>query len=393
MLKPISVSALTSVLKEFLESAFPSVCVEGEISNFRDHAASGHMYFTLKDDKSQVRCTLWKWSRRNLRFMPENGMKVVITGNIRIYEKNGEYNLNVQNLEPSGVGALQLAFEQLKAKLEKEGLFDASRKRPIPEYPGTIGIVTSAGGAALRDIINVLRRRMPGVRIVLNPAAVQGEGAAGEIARAIDEFNEWGGADVLIVGRGGGSLEDLWAFNEEPVARSIARSGIPVISAVGHEVDYTIADFAADLRAPTPSAAAELAVRERDALVLAVKACADRIAGALLDQARNYRERLERLCKAAVLTRPHALVEQWYQRLDGQVKLFHMAFKGRMETARAALKEMAGRLEALNPLNVLSRGYSMTLCGDKILTSASRVKPGDEILTRLLEGSVRSRVI
>ncbi|MFQ5772424.1 MAG: exodeoxyribonuclease VII large subunit, partial [bacterium] len=263
--KHYSVSELTRQIKFLLESSFPEIWVQGEISNFTHHS-SGHMYFSLKDENAQISCVMWRSRNQHLFFTPQDGMKVILDARITVYEKRGAYQLDVLQMQPAGVGELQLAFEQLKNRLREEGLFSEEFKKPIPLYPERIGIVTSPTGAAVQDLISVLQRRFPGIEIIINAARVQGEGAATEIARAIDDFNDYGKVDVLIVGRGGGSLEDLWAFNEEVVARAVFRSKIPIISAVGHEVDFTICDFVADLRAPTPSAAAELAVRHRDEL-------------------------------------------------------------------------------------------------------------------------------
>src|SRR2546428_3344102 len=257
-----TVSALTALLRVHIESAFSDVWVEGEVSNLRI-PTSGHAYFTLKDASSQIRAVLFRSVGRSQRFALQDGLQLVCRGRLTVYEPRGDYQVIVEYAEPKGVGALQLAFEQLKARLAAEGLFDQARKRPLPFLPRRIGVVTSPTGAAIRDIVQVAHKRDPGVTIVLDPVAVQGESAAGEIARAIEELNEMGGFDVLIVGRGGGSLEDLWPFNEEIVARAVAASRIPVVSAVGHEIDFTIADFVADMRAPTPSAAAELVVRDR----------------------------------------------------------------------------------------------------------------------------------
>jgi len=324
--------------------------------------------------------------------MPENGMKVVITGQIRVYERGGDYQLNVQSVEPSGIGALQVAFEQLKERLAMEGLFDEERKRPLPPFPDTIGIVTAEGGAALRDMISVLKRRMPSVRILVSPAKVQGEGAALEIAEAIEMLNEQGEADLIIVGRGGGSMEDLWAFNEETVAYAIFRSAIPVISAVGHEVDYTIADFTADLRAPTPSAAAELAVRNRDDLILQIKSQIDTVASALYQLVALKKERLERLMKSASLTRPWEMVEPHYQRLDHVMRLFRAHLLACLENGRTRFSNGAVRLQALNPLAVLSRGYSVTLKAGKVVTHIGQCAEGDELQTRLQVGSLVSVV-
>src|SRR5512136_2779310 len=270
----LTVSRLTALIRSTLEENFEHVWVEGEVSNLST-PSSGHLYFTLKDAGAQLRCVMFKGAVRNLRFRLKDGMGLILRGRITVYEQRGDYQLIAEYAEPLGIGALQLAFEQLKERLVREGLFDESRKKPLPVLPQRIGVVTSPTGAAIHDILTVVNRRFANVQILIVPVRVQGDGAAAEIAAAIDDVNRYGAVDVMIVGRGGGSLEDLWAFNEEAVARAIARSRIPVISAVGHETDYTIADFAADLRAPTPSAAAELAVKDRDELVLHVKSCAD----------------------------------------------------------------------------------------------------------------------
>ncbi|MFH0921056.1 MAG: exodeoxyribonuclease VII large subunit [Fibrobacterota bacterium] len=389
--KPLSVYDLTLLIKGQLESAFPDLLVEGEISNYIDHA-SGHIYFTLKDDKSQVRCTLWKWARKHLRFTPEDGMKVRILGEVRVYEKAGSYQLNVKALEPSGIGALQLAFEQLKERLGKEGLFDAGRKRPMPVFPARIGIVTSESGAALRDIIKVARRRMPSCALVLNPALVQGEGAAQDIARAIREFNAYGNVDLLIVGRGGGSLEDLWAFNEEAVARAIAESVIPVVSAVGHEVDTTIADYVADLRAPTPSAAVEMVLPSRDDLIVRVKSLADAVASSLRGTVNAYRERLQRLIMSRVLTRPQEILAPLVQRLDDLGRFMELHMERLLDQARHRLSAASGKLDLLSPLGVLARGYSITRREGAVTTDAAVFRPGDELETVLAKGRVKSRV-
>ncbi len=284
----LTVSALTAQLRAVLEERFPAVWVEGEISNYRLYG-SGHAYFTLKDADAQLRCALFRTRGRRLRFEPADGLHVMAFGSVEVYAQRGEYQLVVELLEPKGLGALQLAFEQLKARLQAEGLFEQARKRELPRFPRKIGIVTSPSGAALRDMLRVIGRRFGELHIVIAPCRVQGDGAAEEIARGLGDLNALGDVDVIIVGRGGGSLEDLWAFNEETVARAIVASKAPVISAVGHEVDFTIADFVADLRAPTPSAAAELVVREKQAVVDALE------------------ELRRRLCRAAV-ERPNSVL-------------------------------------------------------------------------------------
>jgi len=261
-----SVAEITREIKVLLETTIPVIWVEGEISNLKFHS-SGHLYFSLKDKDSQIGGVMWRSRNASLFFTPQDGIKVLAMGKVTVYEKRGYYQFDVIKMQPAGIGELQLAFEQLKNRLQEEGLFDEEIKKPLPQYPEKIGIVTSPTGAAIQDLLNILNRRSPGIEISLKPVKVQGEGAAPEIATAIDEFNEYGKVDVLIIGRGGGSLEDLWAFNEEVVARAIFRSNIPVISAVGHEIDFSISDFVADLRAPTHSAAAELAVLDRAELL------------------------------------------------------------------------------------------------------------------------------
>ncbi len=389
--KALSVFQFTQLIKENLEGFFSDVLVEGEIGSYTDHS-SGHIYFTLKDDKSQLSCTLWKWSRGILRFEPEEGQKVIVGGPIKVYEKAGRYQLSVQFIQPSGIGDLQLAFEKLKKKLSLEGLCDAERKKQLPAYPATIGIVTSESAAALRDIVRIAWRRNPCVRLILNPAQVQGEGAAADIARAIGEFNGFNGVDLLIVGRGGGSLEDLWAFNEEVVARAIAASKIPIVSAVGHETDFTIADFVADLRAPTPSAAVEMALPDRDELILRVKRYADSVAVNLKHSLETAKVRLERLAGSFVFTRPQSMVENFSQRLDDLTKLMDASWKAVYERGCSSIEKISAKLVLLNPLGVLGRGYSITMVNGKALLSPSEVKDGTLIETVLHKGKLVSRV-
>src|SRR3989440_9776477 len=328
----LTVSALTIELRAVLEERFPAVWVEGEISNFRLYG-SGHAYFTLKDAASHIRAVLFRNRGRRIKFEPADGLHVMAFGSIEVYPQRGEYQLVIELLEPKGLGALQLAFEQLKARLQAEGLFDEARKRPLPRFPKTIGIVTSPSGAAIRDMLRVIGRRFGELHILLAPSRVQGDGAAEEIAQGIRDLNAMGGVDVIIVGRGGGSLEDLWAFNEEAVARAIVASKVPVISAVGHEVDFTIADFVADLRAPTPSAAAELVVREKQAVV---------------DALDDLRERLERAA-----TRPLSDLERRVD--DARSRLDHA---GRVAHDRVAhrIALLTARLKAASPFNRLGVG-------------------------------------
>ncbi|MCX5656755.1 MAG: exodeoxyribonuclease VII large subunit, partial [Candidatus Omnitrophica bacterium] len=310
-----TVSELNRQIRTILEDSFPVIWVEGEVSNLK-RPSSGHLYFTLKDENAQLRTVLFKNNQGKLKFELEDGQKIICGGSVTVYEKQGEYQLLVEKIEPLGIGALQLALEQLKERLMKEGLFDPLHKRALPSMPCHIGIVTSPTGAAIRDILKVIRRRFFNIEISINPVRVQGEGAAQEIARAIEEFNELGDIDVLIVGRGGGSLEDLWAFNEEPVARAIYNSKIPVISAVGHEIDWTIADLVADVRAPTPSAAAEMVIVEKEKISQSVALSAERINQAIRNIISFCESDLESLISRYVFRKPQSLILEARQHID-----------------------------------------------------------------------------
>jgi exodeoxyribonuclease VII large subunit len=348
----LTVSEVTELVRLALEAEIPPVAVEGEISNLR-RPASGHLYFTLKDAASQLRCVFFRALASRLSFEPRDGMKVVAWGRITVYAPRGEYQLKVERLQRSGLGELAQAFLELKERLAAEGLFDAARKRPLPRYPRVVGLVTSATGAAVRDMVRILRRRWPPVRIVLRPTRVQGEGAAEEIARALEAMGAWGGADVVIVGRGGGSLEDLWAFNEEVLARAIARSPIPVVSAVGHEIDVTIADFAADVRAPTPSAAAELVVPEVGTVRRHLAELDRRLTRTVAQRLRDARTRLGALAASRALGRPQDLMDQTRQRLDELLERMGAALRRLGQRRGEALGETARRLEAASPVRRL----------------------------------------
>ncbi len=410
----LTVSQLTERLRQLVEERFPAVWVEGEISNFRLYG-SGHAYFTLKDEGAQVRAVMFRTRTRRLRFEPADGLHVLAFGALEVYAPRGEYQLVVELLEPRGVGALQLAFEQLKQRLGAEGLFDPGRKRPLPAFPRRIGIVTSPDGAALRDMLRIIGRRFAGLSIVLAPCRVQGEGAAEEIAQGVADLNRLGDVDVIIVGRGGGSLEDLWAFNEEVVARAIAASKVPVISAVGHEVDVTIADFVADVRAPTPSAAAELVVREKQAVVEQVAGLRARLERAarrpLRDLERRVDDALARLVHAARGRRaraahraevlaarlraasPFVRLSDGRRRLDGVRARLRHALARHLSDARRRMTHAAGRLDSLSPLAVLGRGYSLTRTPDGRLVRAAReVAVGDAVHVLLAEGDLTCRV-
>lgn len=386
-----SVSELTRQIKEVLETSFPRLWVEGEISNFKHHS-SGHFYFTLKDEKAQIRCAMWRFRAQNLPFRLEDGMKVLVQADLQVYEQGGSYQLIVQQLQPSGIGALQLAFEQLKKKLFNEGLFEESRKRPIPAYPERIGVITSPTGAAIRDIVSVIRRRFPSVEILLYPVRVQGPGAAQEIARAIEIFNEFGEIDVLIVGRGGGSLEDLWAFNEEVVARAIYNSRIPVISAVGHEIDYSIADFVADRRAPTPSAAAELVVRDRRELAGVLAYYQEKLATTLQNKIQNHRDKLRQFQRSYAFRRPEDLVYQKIQRLDELSRHIDTAMQHQLKTRRQRLEILQKQLRALSPQAVLNRGYSICYKDGEVVRDVKQVQVLDMVQVKLARGQFISQV-
>ena len=388
-----TVSALTAEVKAVLEDGFSAVWVEGEVSNFKHHT-SGHMYFTLKDADAQIRAVMFRGSNRLLKFQPKDGMAVLVFGTVTVYERRGEYQITVEFMEPRGVGALQLAFEQLKAKLEAEGLFEAARKRPLPRLPRKIGIITSPTGAVIRDMLTIIGRRFPGLAILIYPVQVQGETAAPEIAAALAAMGRRSDLDVLIVARGGGSLEDLWAFNEEVVARAIARSPIPVISAVGHETDVTIADFVADLRAPTPSAAAELVVAQRDELRQRVDDLAARALAAMENALAVRRTRAEMLGRHLAVLSPAAQVRSQAERLRGLTQRLHAWWGMARMQRQERLKVLAGKLETLSPLAILARGYSIcwSLPDRHVVKAAAEVRVGSEVAVRLHRGELRCLV-
>ena len=383
-----SVSALTQYIKSMFraEGMLRNVSVEGELSNYKMYA-SGHCYFTLKDEAASLKGVMFKSRARLLRFQPENGMKVVATGEVSVYERDGAYQLYVERLVPVGAGELSVAFEQLKARLAAEGLFSAEHKKPLPPFPRTIGIVTSLSGAVLRDIYRVSKRRDANVRLVLYPTLVQGEGAAAEIAAAIRFFNEKYPVDLLIVGRGGGSAEDLWAFNEEPVVRSIYDSAIPVISAVGHETDTTLADYASDVRAATPSQAAELAVPETAALLRRIAECEMRLQKVMKSRLCYERERVERLGGFFLKRPPQALLAERRQRLDMAAEALDRGMRRALLEKRHAFRVAAEKLEMLNPLHVIRRGYGVVEKAGTAVRSVKELAAGDEVLVRLADGS------
>ncbi|MFA6350293.1 MAG: exodeoxyribonuclease VII large subunit [Candidatus Omnitrophota bacterium] len=417
-----TVSEITEGIKSVLSEAFSQVWVEGEISNLRISAA-GHLYPSLKDGNAVLQTAIFKGTAKDIKFKLEDGLKVICFGRIEVYPPRGSYQLIIEKIEPKGVGELQLALEQLKKKLEKEGLFSLEHKRPIPYLPSTIGIATSLTGAAIKDILKVLDRRFKDVRIILSPVRVQGEGAKEEIARAINDFNLYNQSvtgqdriEVMIVGRGGGSVEDLWVFNEEIVARAIFNSNIPVISAVGHERDWTIADLVADYRAATPSVAAEVILPKKEDLKFQLSGLVADLGSALDGQIENFRGVLEDFAHRLYLSLDHVLELNINRYEAGAHKLFLLnpatqlkIFQERiadlarqsgvrlghiLEIRQARFSRAAARLSGLSPLNVLSRGYSITfkLPGGEVVRDAARLKPGDIIRSRLRKGEITSEI-
>ncbi len=388
-----TVSELSRYIRTILEDSFPSVWIEGEISNFIQHS-SGHMYFTLRDPGSVLKCAMFARANARLKFKPKDGMKVICFGKVSVYEPRGDYQLIIEEIEPKGIGALQLQFQQLKEKLQKEGLFDERHKVRIPSLPTRIGIVTSPTGAAIRDILNVTRRRFSNVEIIINPVRVQGEGSKDEIAAAIRQFNELKNIDVMIVGRGGGSLEDLWAFNEEVVARAIYDSEIPVISAVGHEIDFTIADFVADLRAPTPSAAAELVIPKKEDLKNVIDSQTARLKNALVSKLDVLAQRLESLKESYILRQPLNLITQYEQMIDDLRKDMAIRVDHIVKMRAENFNLLVEKLGVLSPLAILSRGYSITaqMPTGAIIKDAKSVRKGDMIETRVGVGKIVSKV-
>jgi len=373
---------------------FQNCWVNGEISNFKNHRPSGHWYFTLKDESASIRTVMFRSRAERVRFEPANGMQVLIRGNVRLYDRDGNIQIYAEEMQPAGLGELYLAFEQLKARLAAEGLFAEERKKKIPLLPRRVGIVTSTSGAALRDILQIIKRRHPRMSWVIAPAAVQGETAPKEIAEGIRRLNEYGGIDVLIVGRGGGSLEELWAFNTEEVARAIATSRIPVISAVGHETDVTIADYVADLRASTPSAAAELAVPRFEDLQERLNYLEKRLQGSMRVQLQGKRRLLEKLAGQAPLRDPFWRVLRSRQEMDELATRLTNNMTRFMSDKNGILKLLTAKLDLLSPLNILGRGYSLTFDQNgRVLRTAAGVRPGERVQIRLAHGRLDCRVV
>lgn len=394
-----TVSELTRDIKLILESSFDYLWVEGEISNFSAHT-SGHFYFSLKDQTDILAAAMFSWANKNLKFKIENGLKVICFGKVGAYGPRSQYQIIVEKIEPKGIGSLQFALEQLKIKLEKEGLFDVAHKRQLPPLPSCIGIVTSPTGAAIKDILKVIDRRFREVHIIISPVRVQGEGAGEEIAQAIKDLNSFSESsagekiEVIIAGRGGGSIEDLWAFNEEIVARAIYNSRIPVISAVGHERDVTIADLVADLRAPTPSVAAELVLPKKEDLKQAIENNIDRLSFNIQHNLDENSHLLSALYDRLKLLNPFTKILDYIKNLDDLVKRAEVSLKNFIRLKRTEFQNIIEKLETLSPLNILSRGYSITfkMPGEEIIKDAKSLKRGDSIKTKLHKGEIISEV-
>lgn len=389
--KVYSVAEITRQIKFLLEESFPTLLVQGEISNLNMHS-SGHIYFTLKDEQAQIRCVVWRSQAENLRFAPEEGMKILVRGRLALYERGGYYQIAVQQIQPQGLGELQLAFERLKRKLLDEGLFDEARKKPLPEHARVVGVVTSPTGAAIRDIISVIRRRMPSMPIVLMPVRVQGEGAAAEIASAIRTMDDWG-VDVLIVGRGGGSLEDLWAFNEEVVARAIFECHTPVVSAVGHEVDFTIADFVADVRAATPSAAAELVTPDKADMEQHLRHLRQALIRNLQGRFSAWRQSVTRLENHYALRQPENTVAQYRQRTDEWDRRLTQCVLQSVALSARRLDALKRNLQLLSPHRTLRRGYAMVRRDQTVIQSVSQLKDHDRATVEFHDGTVPVEVV
>ena len=392
-INPISVTELNKYVKdkvaddEFLNNVF----VKGEISNFKHHY-TGHMYFTLKDENSLIKCVMFKTSTATLNFVPKDGMKVLVLGTVSVFERDGVYQIYCKAMQEDGMGSLHIAYEKLKAKLEEEGLFDASHKKSIPFMPKIIGVLTSNTGAVIRDIINVSTRRNPNVYIRLLPVPVQGEGAGIKIAKAIKLMNDKKLADVIIVARGGGSLEDLWPFNEEVVARAIYDSELPVISAVGHETDFTISDFVADLRAPTPSAAAELAVPDIYEVKQKIIAYQNRLRMSLIKKVEVMKLRYEKSMSSSVFKEPTRRIQENYIKIDNQVKQLENLTQVRQEKEKTKYGKLVAKLDAYSPLKTLSRGYSITQMNGKLIKKQTELKTGDIVEIRFVDGFRKAEI-
>jgi exodeoxyribonuclease VII large subunit len=389
----ISVSELNKYIKGLMESDYglKNIFVKGEISNFKLHS-SGHMYFTLKDEGSKIKCIMFKFNNAGLKFMPEEGMNVIVFGNISIYERDGQYQLYCSKMEPDGVGGLYLAYEQLKEKLQRQGLFDQAIKKPIPIFPRRIGIGTSQTGSVIRDIINVATKRYNKVNLLLYPVKVQGDGAAESIIEAIEYFNTRDDIDVIIIGRGGGSIEELWAFNIEELAYAIRKSKIPVVSAVGHETDFTIADFVADLRASTPSHAAELCVPNYDELKFRITQLSKNLVGSTQDNIKNKRNTIENKVRIVERYSPLNIIAQQIQYVDNLQNKIIYSINNQLTAKKNSFVMLANRIDDLSPIKVIKRGYGYVEKNEQVIETIKKINVGDTIKLHMHDGSAKCRI-
>lgn len=392
--RTLSVTQLNMYVKSLLESSsyLSDIELVGEISNFTNHYKSGHFYLSLKDDGAVIKAVMFRQYAQKLDFVPDNGMKVVCEGRVSLYERDGAYQFYITSMKPEGAGDLAAQFEALKNKLAAEGLFDSDRKRPIPKMPRQIAVITSPTGAAVQDIMNILRRRYPVVRVILCPVQVQGDSAAPSMVAALERVNELHCADTIIIGRGGGSIEDLWAFNDETLARTVAASKIPVISGVGHETDFTICDFAADLRAPTPSGAAELAVPEKGEILEMIKSRKSYLKTALGAGIESKRMHYELISRSPALTDPMNMVETRSMMLDKIISALYVNYSALIAQKRRQFLEHGAKIEALSPMNVLMRGYSVVMKDGAAVSGAATLDVGDKIKMKFSDGDVNAVV-
>lgn len=393
--KVYTVSQLNYSVKTLLDNTpyLSGVFVTGEISNLKDHYSSGHIYFSLKDNNAVLSAVMFAGSARNLKFVPQNGMKVIAFCRVSLYVQSGTYQIIVEDMQPDGIGALTIAFEQLKKKLEQKGIFAQEHKKPIPKFPKTVGVITSPTGAAVQDIRNILTRRFPNIDIVLCPVLVQGTGAAPQLIQAVNMFNDYDCADVIIIGRGGGSIEDLWAFNDENLAYAIYASNIPVISAVGHETDFTICDFVADLRAPTPSAAAELAVPDREEMLAFFNSQRQYLTSMLDKQISDHKKTLANQKAVILKNSPERAVALIDTKLDSLSKRLINSSERMITIKSESVKKLGAKLESLNPVSVLQRGYSLAEKNGIVINSVKEIKTDDIIDLTLKDGTVKTKVV
>lgn len=391
----LTVSQLNTYAKSVIDqdSNLNNVFVSGEISNFVDHYRSGHLYMSIKDNSASIKAVMFAGNASRLKFKPENGMSVIIRGRVSIYERDGQYQLYIDDMQPDGIGSLSLAFEQLKERLAKEGLFSQEHKKPIPQMPSKIGVISSPTGAAVQDVLNVLGRRFPLVEIIFAGVKVQGDGSAEQICDAIEKINQINAVDVIIIARGGGSAEDLWEFNNEKLAYAIYNSHIPIISGVGHETDFTICDFVSDLRAPTPSAAAELAVPDANQQYFYISSLKSTMDSFINEKLFDCESIFAKLCESDVLTNPISIIDNCENYLDSLVSLINESMNFKIDDFTNQFAVLCSSLDSLSPLKVLARGYSMVKKNDSVISSVEDIKNNDEIEIKFSNGSAKAQII